>query len=105
MSIKNTTALSMAESLDIIENIEMDDERRKELKGFIKKFVEINPKEAKKLREDLEKLNIIKIKQEHIANIIDLLPETSSELNKIFSDISLNEEETNKILEIIKGYR
>jgi DNA-directed RNA polymerase subunit F len=105
MAIKNIKALSMAESLDVIENIEMDEDKKKELKGFIKKFIEINPKDAKKLGGEIGELNLIKIKPEHIVNIIDLLPETASELNKIFVDVSLNEDETNKILEIVKKYR
>ncbi|MFA7708392.1 MAG: hypothetical protein WCX73_05570, partial [Candidatus Pacearchaeota archaeon] len=57
----------------------------------------------KKIQEDLEKADLLKLKREHIVKIIDLLPETASELNKIFTDISLNEDETNKILEIVKN--
>jgi len=102
MTIKDTKALSMAESLDLLEALEADEEKKKELKGFIKKFTDIKPEDAKKLRGELEKLNLIKIKQEHIVKIIDLLPETASELNKIFSEVSLNEDETNKILGIVK---
>jgi DNA-directed RNA polymerase subunit F len=105
MTIKEVKALSMAESLELIENLDADEEKKKELKGFINKFVDIKPESAKKLRAALEELNSIKIKQEHIVKIIDLLPETASELNKIFIDVSLNEDETNKILEIVKKQR
>jgi DNA-directed RNA polymerase subunit F len=105
MVIKNIKSMSMAESLDIIEDIDIDVEKKKEIKGFIKKFIEINPKDAKKLRGEIEELNLIKIKEEHIVNIIDFLLETASDLNKIFVDVSLNEDETNKILEIIKKHR
>lgn len=103
--IKETNALSTVEAIDLLESMDVEDDKKKDIKGFFKKFIKLDGKEAKKLREELEKLEIIKIKTEHIVKIIDILPENSSELNKIFVDISLNEDETNKILEIIKKYR
>lgn len=98
-------SLSMAESLNLIENIEMDEEKRKELKGFIKKFIKLKNEDAISLRKELESLDLIKIKSEHISKIIDFLPENVSELNKILVDVVLNEEETNKILDIVKKYK
>ena len=53
----------------------------------------------------MKKLDSMKIKKEHIVKIINLLPADSSDLNKIFTDVSLDEDETNKILEIVKKYR
>jgi len=103
--IKETKALSTIEAMDLLESIDVDDDKKKEIKGFFKKFIKVDGKEAKKLREELENLEIIKIKTEHIVKIIDILPENSSELNKIFVDVSLNEDETNKILEIIKKFK
>ncbi len=76
----------------------------KDMEGFIKKFAKMSKKNVIKLREELEKIDMLKLKSEHIAKIIDLLPEDSSDLNKILTDISLTENETNKILEIIKKY-
>ena len=46
----------------------------------------------------------MKLKEEHIVKIIDFLPETSEDLNKIFSDVSLDEKEINEILEIVRRY-
>ncbi|MEM3405600.1 MAG: hypothetical protein QW117_01340 [Candidatus Pacearchaeota archaeon] len=105
MKIKEMKSLSMAESLNLIENIEMDEEKRKELKGFIKKFIKLKNEDAISLRKELESLDLIKIKSEHISKIIDFLPENVSELNKILVDVVLNEEETNKILDIVKKYK
>ena len=48
---------------------------------------------------------MLKLKQEHIVKIVDLLPEDALDLNKIFTDVSLDEDETTKILEIVKKYK
>ena len=90
--------LSMAESLEYIKD-------NKEVIEFIEKFTKLNAKETKEMRKEIEALNMIKIKSEHISKIIDLLPEDKEDLNKIFTDISLDEDETNKILDIVKKYK
>ena len=94
--------LSLAETKEIVETI---DKEEKEIKVFLKKFIKLEIKEAKELRKDLENLGLIKVKEEHITKIIDLLPEDPSDVNKIFVDVSLDENEINKILEIIKKYK
>ncbi len=99
--IKNMKSLSLAESLKLVGTAE----ENKEIKMYIKKFSKIKPDKAEELRKDIEDLDNIKIKPDHISKIIDLLPEDSEDMNKIFSDIGLNESETNKLLEIVKKYR
>lgn len=97
------TPLSMAETLEIVETIDKSEEK-KETITFLKKFIKIKPEDAKKLRAELENSGIMKINAEHIVKIIDLLPETETELNKIFVNESLDGDETNKILEIVKKH-
>ena len=99
--IISNNPLSMPESLAYLKK----DEKHIELEAFIKKFSELNPKEAKELREKIEKLNIIKLNAESISKIIDLLPENSIDLNKIFVGISLDEDETKHILDLVKEYK
>ena len=74
------------------------------MKSFISKFTKLNVKEAKVFREKLESLNLIKMNAQHISKIIDILPSNSEEINKIFIDISLDENEENKILDIVKQF-
>ena len=100
--IKNSEPLSMAE---VIEYIKKGGESESEIVGFIKKFNNIKAKEAKELKQEIEALGIMKVKPEYIIKIIDLLPENAEELNKIFSDVSLDEDETKKILDTIKKYK
>jgi len=100
--IKNIEPLSMAEVIDYVKK---DDENETEIIGFIKKFNKLKVKEAIELKKEIEKLNSMKIRTEHIVKMIDLLPENAEELNKIFVDVSLDEDETKKILDAIKQFR
>jgi len=97
--IKNNEALSMPEAMEYIGKADSTD-----VKGFIKKFTKLNSKEAKELRKKLGDLDMMKLRTEQIVKIIDLLPENQEDLNKIV-DVSLDEDETKKILETIKEYK
>jgi len=92
----------MTESLEYIQDSK---EGETEVKKFIKKFVKISPKEAKELRKKLEAFDMMKLKPEYIAKIIDIMPENTENLNKIFSDVSLDEDETKKILDTVKEFK
>ena len=100
--IKNSIPLSMAESLEYIEK---DKKAEKPAADFIKRFVKISPKEAKELRKKLENLKIMKLNDINISKLIDILPEKAEEINKIFIDIGLDENETKKILDTIKEFK
>ncbi|MFA5173850.1 MAG: hypothetical protein WC438_01585 [Candidatus Pacearchaeota archaeon] len=78
-----------------------ESEKKLEMEAYLKKFLKTKSGKAKEIKEDLEKLDLLKLKREHIVKIVDLLPSDASDLNKIFVDISLNEDEINKILEIV----
>ena len=68
----------------------------------MKKFTKLTPENAKKLRENIRELNILKINEKHISKIIDLLPEDKEALNKITQEANLDENETNSVLQAIK---
>ena len=69
--IKNNTIVSMSESVKYLGK----DEKHTELKGFVKKFVKLEPAAAIKLGKELEGLGLMKIREEHVAKIVDFLPE------------------------------
>jgi DNA-directed RNA polymerase subunit F len=100
--IKNSEPLSMAE---VIEYVNKSEDSEAGIMGFIKKFNSLKAKDAKELRKEIESLGIVKIRPEYTVKLIDLLPETADELNKIFVDVSLEEDETKKILEAIKKFK
>lgn len=95
--------LSLAEVKEIMKKSE-NVEENKELKEYLKKFGKLGKDKAVKLTDELKRLNNLKMKEEHIVKILDFLPKDAEDLNKIFYDISLDEKETNEILDIIKSY-
>ncbi|MDO8468080.1 MAG: hypothetical protein Q7S56_04005 [Nanoarchaeota archaeon] len=90
--------ISMAESIKYVD-------KNSDLTEFIKKIKVLSEKDATSMRNDLEKLDILKMREENIVKIIDILPENEEEINKIFIDSNLDEDETNKILEIVKQFK
>jgi DNA-directed RNA polymerase subunit F len=100
--IKDKKPLTMYEATEVIDKLKETD-KAKELQIFIEKFSELNVKEAKKIKEALEKLDIAKLKQADVVKIVEIFPDSATELNKIFSETSLDTEETSKILDAIKN--
>lgn len=97
--IINKESLSMAEAFKYIKE---DEASETDVVGFIKKFIKIKKGRAEELRKKLNALELMKMKNEHIAKIIDLMPERKEDLNKIFVDVSLDEDEAQKIINTIK---
>lgn len=96
--IKDSKTISIAEAKEFIQE-------DKDLEKFIDKFTELTSEEGKSLREKLEGLNILKLNEKNISMIISCLPEDNEDLNKIFTDMSLDEDESKKILETIKEFK
>ncbi len=96
--INESKPISMAESSEYLD-------KDSESLQFIHKFVKMKPKQAKELRKKLQELKLIKLDEKHISKIIDLMPEKAEEINKIFTDIGLNEDETKKILDTVKEFK
>lgn len=96
--IKNNEPLSMAESLEYIE-------KDSEVSKFVKKFTKLSLKESKEFKRKLVNLGLMKLKLDHIIKIIDLMPGDKGDLNKIFISMSLDEDETKKILDIVEEFK
>ena len=100
MVIKEEKPLSLSEVYNFVEK----NERAEEIKEFLKNFVKLKVDDALKLRKELLDLDLIKLKEGHVVKIVDFLPKDLAELNKILTDVSLEEEEINKILDVVKNY-
>ncbi len=100
--IKNIEPLSMPE---VLEYVKGKSDSEEEARKFVKKFTKMKPATASEIRKKLEELNMIKMKPEHLVKIIDLMPEDNENVNKIFTDVSLDEDETKKILETLEEFR
>jgi DNA-directed RNA polymerase subunit F len=98
--IKDQKPLTYGEVVSLIG----DGEKATKVKEFIKEFYKIKPEKAKAMKEELIELKMIKLKEEHIVNIVNFLPSDASDILKIVPDASLEQEEINKILDIVKKY-
>lgn len=98
--IKEQKALTYTEVVGLIG----DSEKAEKVKKFIKEFYKLKPEKADELRKELESLDLIKLKDENIVSIVNFLPRDASDLMKILSEVSLDQEEVNKILDVVKKY-
>lgn len=99
--IKEMKALSIVETKEIADA----NEGREDMAEYFKKFIKVSAKDAAEMRKELEDLDNHKIRQEHIAKIIDFLPEDASDINKIFTDVSLDEGEIKQITDVIAKHK
>lgn len=101
--IKSVKSLSLAEVREVLDSREETD-KTKAVIAYAKKFTKLTAAELKNIKQDLEQLGIIKLKEEHIAKIIDVMPADAEDVRKIFTDVSLEENEITKILDVSKKY-
>ncbi len=99
--IKESRPISMSEVFNMVG----DSEKAEEIKGFIKGFDILNFEKAKELEGELKTLNLIKLKDEYIVKIVDFVPTSAADLNKVIIEVSLDANEINKVLEITKKYK
>ncbi len=108
VDIINEVPLTMAELKEKLEEIK---KRDKELKPralktheYLQKFVSIKGKDAIKIKEDLLKLQIPRLKERHIIKIIDITPKDVEALKLIFvgENITLKQDDLEKILNALK---
>jgi len=93
-------SVTLAEVKEIVK----DAEDKQPLQDYLKTFTKLTKDKSEKLKSDLLALNNLKIKEEEIIKIVDFLPKDKEDVNKIFINISLTDDETNAILEITSKY-
>ena len=74
--ILERTPLNMNE-VELINKDLVESDKKQEIELFLKKFLKTKNDKAKKIKEELEKLDLLKIKREHIVKIVDFLPPMS----------------------------
>lgn len=75
---------------------------KKAIDEYLDKFCKIPAEKAKSIRDGLNALNNPKINDELIVKVIDFMPEDVEEVNKIFNEMGLTEEEAKAILDVVK---
>jgi len=99
--IKNSRPVNMAEVISLVG----DSEKAEEIKKFIKGFDILSLEKSIELAEEIRGLDLIKLKEGAIVKIVDFLPTSAVELNKVIIDVSFDADEVNKILEVTKKYK
>ena len=100
--IKENNSLSIVEALEYADS---KNESEAKIKKFMVNFKKLDIKEAKNLREKIKGMELLKVGDSHISKIIDLVPENKEDLNKIFTEVSLDEDESKQILDVIEEFR
>ena len=98
--ILNSRPLSLAEVGDLVKKAEDFDSKPTGL--YLKAFSKLSFKDAKELADKVRALNSAKVKETHIVKLIDLMPQDAEDVHKIFSDVSLSEDEVQSILQTVK---
>jgi len=101
--------LSIAELKKEITKIKKRDEelnfRTGKTEDYLNQFSKLDVKKADALKKEVEALKIPRIKPEHIIKIVDLLPNSDSDVKLIFqgSTLTLTNDNAKKIAELVKG--
>ena len=71
---------------------------------YLKSIPILKEKKAQELKEKINALGLTRLKDKHIVKIIDIMPTDLDSLRAILSqDITLKQEDLQKILEILKS--
>ena len=101
MVIKEETPITMSE----VAALAGDSEKGESIKKFIKQFTKMPVEKAKEMKGELKALDLIKLKDAHIVKIVDFMPTDASELNKVVIEVSLDQEEITKVLDVVSKYK
>ena len=99
--------LSLPEVKEILENIEKRNKelspKSKKVLDYISKVSNIKTKEFNEIKKKLHEVGIERLKERHIAKIIDIMPKDLESLKTIFvgENLSLKQEDLKKVLECL----
>ena len=108
--IISETPITMIELKEDLKKIKDRDKelnfRAQKTEEYLKIFVGLKPEHAKDIRDKIEKLNIPRLKADHITKIIDVLPQTLEEAKLVLSayPITVTNENLKKIAEVVSPF-
>lgn len=101
MAIREETPITLAEVVAMVGN----SDKSVAIKKFIGSFNKMNVEKAREMKDALKELDLIKLKDEHIVKIVDFMPSSVAELNKVLVEVSLDGDEVIKIIEVVKNFK
>lgn len=100
--------LALAEVKEALKRIEERDKelnyRSNKTKEYLNTFVTLSPEKKEELYKKLTALKLLRLKEAHIAKIIDFLPQTAGELKVVLQayPVSLAKKDLDSIVEVVK---
>ena len=72
----------------------------------VSKFKKLGVRDSRKLVEELRALEMRRLKEEFIVQIVDLVPKNLKELKSVFADTksNLHSDELKQIMDVVKKY-
>jgi DNA-directed RNA polymerase subunit F len=73
---------------------------------YLEQFAKLDAKEAKKLADELTKLEIPRVKEQHIIKLIDVLPTTAKDVKTVLQGyaVTVTNDNLQKIADVIVKY-
>lgn len=109
-NVEGREPVSLAELSDHMEMItERDEElnfRAGKTEEYVNEFAELNKDEFEELFDEIESLDVPRLKDKHIIKLIDFLPKTVEDLDVIIEGypLTLSDEDKEAIVETITDY-
>ena len=103
--------VTLAEARAELERIKSVDKelsfRAGKCEDYLNDFGTLSAAKAKELCSKLEGLNVARLKQEHIVQIVDLLPKTADDVKMIFqgSNISISKKDMESIASVVQEFK
>jgi DNA-directed RNA polymerase subunit F len=107
ISERPITLAELADDLDKLEKEEKElNFRSNKTKAYLNHFKKLDMKQVKEITKKIEDLEIPRLKERQVVKLIDSLPKTEEEIKLIFvgETTTVTEENTKKLLEVIKEY-
>jgi len=81
--------------------------RAGKVEEYLNNAATLNKKQSGELREELEKLSVPRLKEEHICKLIDILPFSEPDLVSVLEQypITITKENQKKIVSVINKFR
>ena len=109
--ILDKQAIGMAELQDEMEKIEERDEELSFRAGrtmeYIKAFENLSVDDYKEIKEEIEDLDVPRLKEKHIIKITDFMPDSVEELRILLDGYTLTVTDDNleKIVDVLKEHK
>ncbi len=106
LKVKKEEIITLPEVKEILEKHKEGVEVKRNLLEYSKEFSLLDAEKAKQLKLELQNLEIIKLKEDLIAQIVNILPKDKEDLLMILqaSKYKFEEDEIEKIFNIVKKY-